>query len=706
MFFKNSKETASNFTNSLIELTSFYFKRYLGVLVFLWKKDRKQAILIYVFLFLIFILSLSVTQILSAPRPQVNTNTNSAIQVQSTFNTDKAPRSEIKTSDQINSKNGLRGDIEQKSSASILKIETLEYTQEIVDDQPLIETQNLASNNTIDPNIVSQANQTIEVLKNILGGFKNLLNSFVSNTPDVTGISTDRVNFSSGSFDTARVFSSKLFELLVPIYVIFLALEGINLVIKSGTNEQTNFNQILKKQLFAIFLLTVTPYILSYSIQGVNAFCQYMLGGKDLTSYLLDFLTKIQDGFTQNSGNTNTFNIPFIGDINAINNPIQTVLDGFRAFFVILPMLLIGLLYILIIGQFVIRFIKLYFLAAIYPIVVIFYASPIKNEYVGNYWNSWIRTLLHQAFFIFGYAIVQNFLLNMLNTGVGLEQIAIFIGSLLFLYNINTFSSEILGGAIHRGGNMLNSFVADVAGGAIGASIFASRLASQSSGSGSGAGSKGSVDLSQGVIGSKANQYRYTSAQESKNVSTNASSAKSNSPVSNTKNVPLADPTQSKQAQTFASQGYSVSSVDPNEGIISVQGKFYAHDEKGGVTTLYNSKQDAIEDRIEPMDLYPVEKAFNVQDTTNYAGRESFEQRSGTTLRVNATNQEMRDSLKTTKSENLDRGIDGITSTQVSTGKMATMKARGEKINKDTPRIQKTVVYTSSINKTKEANNN
>ncbi len=697
MFFKNAKETTASYTNSLIDLIGMLFKRYLSALNELWLKDKKQAVLIYIGIFLLFILSIIIT--------------NQLLSDQTNFNSSDL-QNKNNTSSVYRSRKYVEFDAQSIShSRNSLKIHTLESRNDPTFSQD--STLNIQQlDDTVEPiggNFGDSVYQTINALKNIVAGFKPILDVFVSNTPDVTGISTNQVNFATGSFDTAKTFSNKLLGLVISVYTLFLILEGIIILKDINTKKQRDIGSIVMNHVFTIIILISTPYILSYSIIGVNAFCQFILGGKDLTSFLVEFLDKIQQGFQPNSDQSPLSIL--LGGIQTFANPVKTLFDGFRAFLALFPIVLIALLYILVIGQFVIRFIKLYFLAAIYPIVIIFMASPIKTDYVGRYWNTWITTLLHQAFFIFGYAIIQGFLLNMLANGVGIEQIVILIGSLIFLYNVNSFSSEIIGGVVHRGGNAINAVIGDVAGGSIGAVLFGQKAAMQSVGGGntshlqnSGLSKReaftgflpGSTNKSSGF-----NKSSKSTGFGSSNVSTPKSNFNSNNTGSatNSKHNQLADITQSKQAQAFSKNNYAVSPVYQEEGVIGVEGNWWAYNQSNGITTLYNSKEDALEDRVPASDIYPVSGKFNLQDTSNYAGRTVYEERSGVELGVNATDSNMKKSLTSARFENKEKGIDGITTTQVSKNQKAKLGSE-EKINKDTPRIQKTTVYTKNLNKT------
>jgi hypothetical protein len=679
MFFKNAQKNSLEFIEGLFHLVEILIQRYFHSLFEIWKSNRRVGWIIYFGLFVLFVSAFSICSIVFKSKP-IELQTHKTIpysrnsNVRWNYQTDKYDKN------------------------SDVKFETLDINTS----DPSTKfrgMENMQQNSPIDNLISDQAYRTVDVLKGIVTGFKPLLDSFISKTPDVSGESTNEISFSSGKFPTAKEFSNKLLQLIIPIYVVFIALEGIRLIKNANTNKQIGVNQILWKHISCVLMLIITPIILSYSILGVNAFSNSMLGGKDLTSFLIEFLNTLQRNYSKNDSAFTTIT----SGLSALSSPITTFIDAFIAGLAFLPIILIAVLYLLIIGQFIIRFIKLYFLAAIYPLIAIFYSAPFEQSYTKSYWESWTKTVLHQAFFIFGYAIVQSFLLQMLNQGsVGLEQIVIFIGSLLFLYNINMFTSEILGTALSRGGNLLNTFAGDVIGGSLGGFGAAGILRSVSFATNS----KG-FDMSQGVIGNnfaKSNSFQgFKGESKSKSLHSNLKSLpRSSKPGVNQSsggNVALLDPTQSKQAQAFMQQGFEVSPVNSDEGIIGLKGEFYAHDQKGGVTSLYSNRADAVEDKVPINELYQISGNYNVQDTTNYGGREMYEQRTGVELGVNATDTNMKQNLQNAQYENVDKGIDGITTTQVSKSRLARMKLTGERINEQTPRIQKTIVYTSKINK-------
>jgi TrbL/VirB6 plasmid conjugal transfer protein len=95
-----------------------------------------------------------------------------------------------------------------------------------------------------------------------------------------------------------------------------------------------------------------------------------------------------------------------------------------------IPQLLLGIimliLLLVILIQFIARYISLYFLFAIYPIVVVFWAFNGTQHIVRNYVKQIITLLIHQPFFLFGFVILSDLAKNM-GSGFDIANILLYI---------------------------------------------------------------------------------------------------------------------------------------------------------------------------------------------------------------------------------------------------------------------------------------
>ena len=282
--------------------------------------------------------------------------------------------------------------------------------------------------------------------KKVLETFDPIFLGFISKTPDVTGKSqeflggsifnvlsySDVVLSDGGRIDSSIKYSSKLMIIVIPAISLLLSIYVFTELLKEGDSKLPIY-QVMIRVVKTIVLLIVTPHILSLSIQGANLFSKFVMNNGGILDFLKNFIDQISSDPSPDNFLSNLFfgGTSFFGFIQSLP--------------VLIPIMIIVILFIFLAFQFIIRFVQMYFLACIYPLAILFEVHPKMGSVSKNYWKTWISLLIHQPFFILGYVLVQEMLLQMLKSGPSLVQIIMFVGLLLFLSGINVLVSKIFG---------------------------------------------------------------------------------------------------------------------------------------------------------------------------------------------------------------------------------------------------------------------
>lgn len=556
-------------------------------------------------------------------------------------------------------------------------------------------------------NIQVQAN--LVFVESIVNVFSPLLNNFVATTPDVAGKLENQINFSFGSMKPASHYSNQLTQITFPILVLLLSWQVVSLLFYAkDERSREDLSSLLKRLLVVIIMFIFTPYILSYSIGFTNGLNQYILGNEQISGYLKSFFDQIKLNYKVEGG---VFGLAkgLWDNLSSGLNPAQNLANTLQLILVLTPVYISLLIFLFIIFQFVIRFLKLYFLAVVYPFIIIFYLNK-NSQITTNFWKEWTTSLVHQTGFIMGYKIINDLVLDVLKTGgVGLEQLLIYIGGLLFLLSINVITGQLWGNAFSA---ISDSFMAKSLGSLVSAPFSATAGAVAGFGAGAiGVPTRNSLSgfagsrIREKMMGKQSGSNGFVSKKYNSGSNSNSSfGSKALALNSGNKgsDMELKDPTKSKSAQRMSSNGYDVTGVSQKEGVIGVSGTWQAYDNpQSGITSLYENKQDALRDGVRnPEKLYPVSGNYNMLDTVNYLGMKNYAQRTGIKpLPDNSPNKLVNQTLNDLKADNLKNNISGITTSQYP---REVMEKFGGKPPKDTPRIQKGFVYTDSVKNSKK----
>ena len=313
---------------------------------------------------------------------------------------------------------------------------------------------NIQNSNKFDsylPN--SGSSEDVDVITKLLSDFVwPIFEDYIGNTPDPTGKSycysaTDKTcTFSNGNDEiqfsktdttmtSAQQYSATLMMIIGPIFVLLCVIQGFNII----TNENhEDIKKLFKRFIISLILLILTPYLLSFSVILVNLLTNAIMSNESISSSLNSVVGSIITGVSQNEAAKALIE----GNILVYFLKGRALSQMFTFLCIAIPFGLVLLLLIYICFQFIIRFLNLYFLTAVYPFVIIFNVNPKTQSIVNTYFKQWTTFIIQQPVFMLGFKIVIDMLSQLTNKGGNsLQYLIIFIGILLFLASINIFAS-------------------------------------------------------------------------------------------------------------------------------------------------------------------------------------------------------------------------------------------------------------------------
>lgn len=485
-------------------------------------------------------------------------------------------------------------------------------------------------------------NSFIDVYENAINLIKPTLDNFVGSTPDMTGYTStdDHIDIGYGKILSASSFYKKTANLAYSVLGILLLVEMINLAsawIKSEKILEDSFD-IVKRIFFVVIAISLGRYALSYIVQLNNAVNNFFTNGGSLTDYLIHFLDSIKTG-----SNSNPF-IDYMNSVFAITTfDFKTMIEAFPVVFIFLCDLI---LILFVAFQFTMRFISLYFLVSIFPLVCIFLISKEGSKVFKNFLRSWFTFLIHQPAFVFGFTIMTTVLGDGLSYGPTWAAFLIFLASLFYLSQINIQVSRIftedvwtaigsnvlalaagrkilqgagVAGAVGMGGAGLVASNFKSLGNQIKEDFFGNKKEDESGIEEQGVNMVGGEDSS---VPEQDISPLLTGTI--KKVAHNSPSVKEETSTKIPHHKELEDLTNSIYAQKLKKLGYT---VEPNQKAngINLSGTFWRKSNNNGISTLYTSKQDAFENGVEKSQLSKVDLGGNtVLDTINFGAKSAY----------------------------------------------------------------------------------
>ena len=332
-----------------------------------------------------------------------------------------------------------------------------------------IQTPTLINNNNIQKESIggmisdTESEQITEFLNNNIWV---IFEDFIGNTPDPTGNSDcksvngectlnysnilaqqgknefNKVLFSKSTtqITSSIYFSNQLVEIVLPLFTLLCIIQGFNFI---SNDNHIKLKDFLKRFFISIGLFILTPLILSLTILSSNLLSKAILDGTSLSSSLSNFTVKLLVSLNALSSADSLWSGNILDFIFKTINPINAI----TSLFIIIPFIFLILLLVYICFQFVIRFLNLYFLAVVYPFVIVFAIHPKTNNIVNSYFKQWTTFIIQQPVFILSLKIIIDMIygLNQNKDVLNVEYLIIFLGSLLFLASINLFTARLWG---------------------------------------------------------------------------------------------------------------------------------------------------------------------------------------------------------------------------------------------------------------------
>ncbi len=340
--------------------------------------------------------------------------------------------------------------------------------------------------NTGIPSNSGGANNTPENgKKTAFEGYKNILldlispmeksfDNFIFQTVDPTGfsefdgttgvltnsISADKkLKFGSGQFlNTSMKYAWLLTSLVSGLIVLLIVIIGIRAMTAENSGSINWVSTTFKNLAIAIILLAgIAPALISLSIiatNQINATILSLNGGDCVGTVRLETVGRDSAGtpisYARCSLDKVLTNI--VG-----GKPEVVTIDGwdifglisrawyiFSGLFTSLPEIILGvimliLLFVILI-QYVARYIHIYFLAAIYPIVCAFWCFEKTQHYAKEYINQFGVLLIQQPFFLLGFVILSDFSRNMASSSKDISNMLLYI---IFLGALTTLPGAL-----------------------------------------------------------------------------------------------------------------------------------------------------------------------------------------------------------------------------------------------------------------------
>jgi len=513
-----------------------------------------------------------------------------------------------------------------------------------------------------------------DVITQLLSDFVwPIFEDYIGNTPDPTGKSfcysgTDKTcTFSNGNNEirfaktdttmtSAQQYSATLMMIIGPIFVLLCVIQGFNIITNENREDVKN---LIKRFVTSLILLILTPYILSFSVILVNLLTNAIMANVSISSSLNSVVESIIAGVEQNEAAKALIE----GNILVYFLKGGALSQMFTFLCIAIPFSLVLLLLIYICFQFIIRFLNLYFLTAIYPFIIIFNVYPKTQNIVNSYFKQWTTFIIQQPVFMLGFKIVIDMLSQLTNKGGNsLQYLIIFIGILLFLASINIFASRIWG-------DMYGAIAQNVT-----AAVGAHGLLSSLKNPFTKTNSNGLVNTNGG------NNYSIFNVEKD-GINTNptidlggqtatATPGAEDSPLKPNSTSPKDN--RSTITKSLDGAGYEVQTNQ--DGTTSVSGLFYTNkNQDNELSTLYLNKSDAINDGVIPQNVQPVGvKGLNFLDTSNGKAASKYNsdvnqlaasngvKMSEINIGQNSLDKKIFKSMNFAKNENLQKNIQGL----------------------------------------------
>jgi hypothetical protein len=286
-------------------------------------------------------------------------------------------------------------------------------------------------------------------------------------TTDSSGISFEpvinknsKIKFASGSdvFYSAYRYASILIGIMAPILVLMVVITGLQ-VLMSKDNHYT-FEKLTQKLsricITAALIFVGMPLLLTSSIMTTNLLNKLILssGGatcpvevgqpvstkKDLKCFIDTISKRIRNREIISEVKVDG-NIPKTVEIDGwdVGSMLKVQGQNFWGFLQIAPIIILTLFMLILLFivfiQFVIRYLQIYFLFAIYPIVAVMWYNQSTSKYFSEYWKQLVTLLIQQPVFLLCFVIFGDISLVLMQN-LSPSNMLIFSIYLVFLVTV------------------------------------------------------------------------------------------------------------------------------------------------------------------------------------------------------------------------------------------------------------------------------
>lgn len=448
----------------------------------------------------------------------------------------------------------------------------------------------------------------VALLQSFIQGFDSFIGGFIFYTPDPLGNTITLKD--DAQIPGITKYRDMFYQITIPILAIIIA--GIA-VSKLGSDNVQELKSFGVRLLITVILFITVPHILSYSVQANNLLVARITETRTFTGFLDTYFDKTQEqieqGETSEKFGIPSFDISLTGGIfrSLGKFVVQVFLFALTFLFLLMGFLYIGF-------QFVIRFAALLFLDAIFPVVLPFMLAERTQMIVYTFFKSWFTFLIQQPAFVLGFAIATDIFNSILTaSGPSVGMLFFYTGFLFFLGGVNILTARIFGDTWTAFSTNMAAAVAyrgTTAPVAQRASNFKRGLI----------GGNGSMST---ALGQKIRHKWDTRGNGEDNGSSNGGGAPNGKPSNGSGgypkrtygggysqsgkgqygqgglyNLPVHD-TRPNLSRSLGSRGMNVQMENYKQGVVSVSGEAYRHDDpKTGLTTLYPQRHDAIRDGV------------------------------------------------------------------------------------------------------------
>ena len=319
--------------------------------------------------------------------------------------------------------------------------------------------------------------------------FGNYFGQYVFQTVDPTGLSTIdstgggvtfypvvntdtklKMGTNNFLFTTIR-YSNVLLAIVAPIMAVLIVMTGLQIIMNS--NNSSHYGELSQRiqrlVMCGVMVFLITPALLSFSVMSTQLLNNQILtlvgkqnstnpecvneppqNTKCIFSGITDqLITKkspaidLADPSTQGSVDIPSWDIGGI-----IVYQARTAGGLVKLIPTIILTLIILVLFLVILIQFVLRYLNLYFLFCIYPIVAVFWFNQSTSKFYSEYWKQIITLLIQQPVFLLCFAIFVDMTIGLSTNLIELPNLLIYAVFLGFMTVVPpTLSARIFGDA-------------------------------------------------------------------------------------------------------------------------------------------------------------------------------------------------------------------------------------------------------------------